>query len=262
MASDGTFSTKTCWNWQAEHLVIRKEKCPVLAVVELGNGDRATEEGPEIVHDQLGHGGAERIAGGEVGVLVILENAAMILIAAAFGDRRDVADAAEFRSVVDLTYTDLLDSIERWETARSMGALLRGLMVLMPSMLMDSMSMFAPATEILPLLSVSTPGCVVRVANALVEPDAREPSATGKIDQLAAELGLGDIRNLGVDGSLGLHIYFHRLSLRRQRHRTIDADCLPRQKLEIGVGDFLETRHLHGHLVVSRLEIDYRIITV
>ena len=47
-------------------------------------------------------------------------------------------------------------------------------------MVMPTMSMVDPATEICPLLSISTPGCVVSVLNALVEPDAREPSAIGR----------------------------------------------------------------------------------
>ena len=60
------------------------------------------------------------------------------------------------------------------------GPLFRALVVLMPSTLIETMSTFAPATEIWPLLSISTPGCVVSVLNALVEPAAREPSATGR----------------------------------------------------------------------------------
>ena len=61
-----------------------------------------------------------------------------------------------------------------------MGELLRGLMELMPSMLIDSMLGFEPATDKLPLLSISTPGCVVSVVNALVDPAARDVIATGK----------------------------------------------------------------------------------
>ena len=49
-----------------------------------------------------------------------------------------------------------------------------GLTVLMPSRLEVNMQGLAPATERLPLLSVSTPGCVVKVVMALVEPLARE----------------------------------------------------------------------------------------
>ena len=54
------------------------------------------------------------------------------------------------------------------------GALPFGLTVLMPSRLEDSMAGLAPATERLPLASVSTPGWVVSVVIALVEPLARE----------------------------------------------------------------------------------------
>ena len=62
----------------------------------------------------------------------------------------------------------------------SMGALLRGLVELIPSILTDNILGLEPATERLPLLSTSTPGWVVRVVKALVEPVAREPMATGR----------------------------------------------------------------------------------
>lgn len=60
------------------------------------------------------------------------------------------------------------------------GALPLGLTVLMPSRLEVNMLGLAPATERLPLPSVSTPGCVVNVVMALVEPLAREKMATGR----------------------------------------------------------------------------------
>ncbi len=53
-------------------------------------------------------------------------------------------------------------------------------MLLIPSMLTDSMAGLLPATERLPLLSINTPGCVVSVVMALVDPLAREAIATGK----------------------------------------------------------------------------------
>src|SRR5580692_6478705 len=54
------------------------------------------------------------------------------------------------------------------------GAAPLGLIVLMPSRLEVNMAGLAPATERLPLASVSTPGCVVNVVMALVDPLARE----------------------------------------------------------------------------------------
>src|SRR5207244_1802794 len=45
--------------------------------------------------------------------------------------------------------------------------------VLIPSRLIESMLGLLPATEIFPLLSICTPGCVVRVVMGLVEPAAR-----------------------------------------------------------------------------------------
>src|SRR5215472_4864093 len=62
----------------------------------------------------------------------------------------------------------------------AIGAVLRGLIVLMPSMLIDNMLGLLPATERFPLLSISTPACVVRVVIGLVEPRARDAMATGR----------------------------------------------------------------------------------
>ena len=53
----------------------------------------------------------------------------------------------------------------------------RGLMVLMPSIEIESILGLEPATDMLPLASTSTPGCVVRVVNALVEPEAEHVHA-------------------------------------------------------------------------------------
>ena len=52
--------------------------------------------------------------------------------------------------------------------------------MLIPSIVTDSCEEFPPATERLPLASVCTPGCVVSVDIALVEPAARVAIATGK----------------------------------------------------------------------------------
>src|SRR5207249_171383 len=78
---------------QTQALVIREKECPVFK-------DRPASERSEIVHDQLGHLRAKRIARSKGGILVILEDPAMKLIAAAFGNRGDVTNAAEFGSVV------------------------------------------------------------------------------------------------------------------------------------------------------------------
>src|ERR1700688_721191 len=60
------------------------------------------------------------------------------------------------------------------------GPAVRGPMLLIPSMLIDSIDGFEPATEIPPLGSVCTPGCAVRVDIALVDPEPRVAMATGK----------------------------------------------------------------------------------
>ena len=62
----------------------------------------------------------------------------------------------------------------------AIGALLRGLTLLMPSTETDSMLGLAPATERLPLESVCTPACVVSVEIGLVEPAPRDPMAIGR----------------------------------------------------------------------------------
>src|SRR5437660_5651308 len=60
------------------------------------------------------------------------------------------------------------------------GADVRGPMLLMPSMLMDSMLGLIPATEIAPLASVWTPGCVVSVDRGVVDPVDRGVMALGR----------------------------------------------------------------------------------
>src|SRR3981189_3516182 len=62
----------------------------------------------------------------------------------------------------------------------AVGALLRGLTLLMPSHEPESMLVLAPATERLPLESVCTPACVVRVDIGLVDPAPRDPIAMGR----------------------------------------------------------------------------------
>ena len=91
---------------QTQPLVIHEKKCPIFT-------DWPAAEGAEIVHDDLGHRGAKRIAGGEGGILVVLKDPAVKLVAAAFGNGRDVANAPEFGGVVDFTHTDFGDSVER-----------------------------------------------------------------------------------------------------------------------------------------------------
>ena len=45
-----------------------------------------------------------------------------------------------------------------------------GPIVLIPSIVIESCEQFPPATEMLPLASVCTPGCVVNVEIGLVDP--------------------------------------------------------------------------------------------
>ena len=53
-------------------------------------------------------------------------------------------------------------------------------MLLMPSMLICNMEGLVPATEMLPLASVCTPGCVVSVDMGLVDPLDRVAIAMGR----------------------------------------------------------------------------------
>src|SRR5207247_4578995 len=71
---------------QTQFLVIREKESPVFT-------DRPAAERSEIVHDQLGHLRAKRITRSKGGILVILEDPAMKLIAAAFGNRGVVTNA-------------------------------------------------------------------------------------------------------------------------------------------------------------------------
>src|SRR5262249_39901617 len=84
-------------------------------------------ERSEVVHDLLGHCGVDGIAGGEGRFLVFFIAPAVKLIGAAFGNGRDVADAAELRSVVDFTHTDFGNSVERREKLTNWSAVTRAL---------------------------------------------------------------------------------------------------------------------------------------
>src|SRR5205085_1538594 len=98
---------------QAESLVSHEEERLVLASIQAWNGNRASEKGAEIVHDQLGNSGAECVTRRKSGVLVVLENAAVVCICPALRNSGDIADTAELGGVVDFTDADFGDSIER-----------------------------------------------------------------------------------------------------------------------------------------------------
>ena len=60
------------------------------------------------------------------------------------------------------------------------GAEVLGPMLLIPSILVESMLGLVPTTEMLPLASVCTPGCEVRVDSGLVEPVDLAVTAIGR----------------------------------------------------------------------------------
>ena len=80
--------------------------------------------------------------------------------------------------LTSLTRISAIASLEGNSSA--IGAELRGAILLMPSMLVESIEGLPPTTEILPLASVWTPGCMVNVVNALVDPVDRAIMATRK----------------------------------------------------------------------------------
>ena len=83
------------------------------------------------------------------GVLVIFEEAAVILVGAALRNRGDIADAAEFGGIVDLSLRGFL-RFHRKPGTTPRSALCAGLMVLMPSILTESILALPPATERFP----------------------------------------------------------------------------------------------------------------
>ena len=84
-------------------------------------------------------------------------------------------------SAVLLTSLTRISAIELKEGKSSAkGAEVRGPMLLMPSMLVESMLGLVPTTEMLPLASVCTPGCEVRVESGLVDPLDRAVTEIGR----------------------------------------------------------------------------------
>ena len=84
-------------------------------------------------------------------------------------------------SAVLLTSLTRISAIESKEgNSSASGAEVRGPMLLMPSMLVESILGLVPTTEILPLASVCTPGCEVSVESGLVDPAERAVTAIGR----------------------------------------------------------------------------------
>src|SRR6266702_4744154 len=84
-------------------------------------------------------------------------------------------------SAVLLTSLTRISAMELKEgNSSANGAAVRGPMLLIPSMLVESMLGLVPTTEMLPLASVCTPGCEVKVDNGLVEPVDRAVTAIGR----------------------------------------------------------------------------------
>src|SRR6267142_1769599 len=90
-------------------VVGHEEKCFVLAFVEPRERNRTTEEEAEVVHDRFRPRETERIARIQNGILKVFKKSAMSGVRPAFRDRRNVADAAELRRVIDLAHADLRD---------------------------------------------------------------------------------------------------------------------------------------------------------
>src|SRR4030095_6055112 len=90
-----------------------EEKRLVRAFVQSRKRNRTSKEETEIVHDRLRPRSTERIARVQNCVLKFCEKSAMNAVRPALGYRRNVADAAELRRVIDLTHADLRDRVER-----------------------------------------------------------------------------------------------------------------------------------------------------
>src|SRR5215510_9202246 len=83
-------------------------------------------------------------------------------------------------SAVLLTSLTRISAIEFNEgNSSANGAEVRGPILLMPSILVESMLGFVPTTEMLPLASVWTPGCDVNVESGLVDPADLAVTARG-----------------------------------------------------------------------------------
>src|SRR6266567_8519273 len=84
-------------------------------------------------------------------------------------------------SAVLLTSLTRISAIELKEGNNSAnGAEVRGPMLLIPSILVESMLGLVPTTEMLPLASVCTPGCEVNVESGLVDPVDLAVTAIGR----------------------------------------------------------------------------------
>ena len=161
---------------------------------------------------------------------MILEDPAMKLIAAAFGNRGDVANAAEFGSVVDFTHADFGDAVERRKKLCYGSAV--------------------PCTHGADAVDGDREHVAIRAGDrnkaVVVDFHARlrrqraerargagrsRTERYGKIDQFPAELRLRNVGDFCGDGSYGFNADLDSLSLRQERHDAIHANRLPGQKL-------------------------------
>ena len=94
---------------EAEAFVGAVEECAVVAVVEMRNPDRAAAGDAEIVANFLRLFGFAVGSGVERAILVIPEEAAVIIVGAALGDGSNCAGLAEFGVVADAVHAKLGD---------------------------------------------------------------------------------------------------------------------------------------------------------
>ena len=140
----------------------------------------------------------------------------------------------------------------------AIGALLRGLTLLMPSTETESMLGLAPATERLPLESVCTPACVVSVEIGLVDPEPRDAIAIGRSSSSLPCLALAMAEVSVVITASAAAFTFTVSCLAGDGKRRVHAHGLARLQRQVREERACEALGFHRDLVSARLHVDQR----
>ena len=114
----------------------------------------------------------------------------------------------------------------------------------------------APAMEMLPLLSICTPGCVVSVVIGLVDPAPRDPMASGRsINSRPVFVSAMLETSVWIVGSIAAVTFTDSTTVASCKVLSARMVCRARSSKPVMVAD-AESRRLKRDVVGSRFEID------
>ena len=239
---------------QAQAFVADEEKCFVVPVQKMRDGQRTAQRAAEVVHDDPRFGKRKGIVRVENGVFIVLEEAAVEVHGARLGDGGNVGNPGKLRAVVRFRDANLLDGVEGGEhlvhRARVFHAY-RG----------DAVDGHAEQRG---------RGAHYRQVAAIVGLHARlrgqsgdgagrscgtRVNGHGKIHQFVAQLGLGQVGDVGGDHRVRVVPHFDGFALRARLERGVDAPCFARGKRDLRQRLCGEARRGDGELVDAYVDV-------